>query len=118
MNIIKRQKELGTWFHYVGADGLYGNSYYFQLEIYKLEIFFVLDVHSDQYVYTEPPVIAIPDKTAAAGRKPSRYKATVTPIEVREWAKNIAAVDLEKRCLRKTGKGDLNCLGYVQKVYL
>jgi len=118
LDIIKRQKELGTWFHYVGADGLYGNSYHFQREIDKPEILFVLDIHSDQYIYTEPPVIAIPDKTAAAGRKPSRYKATGNPIEVREWAKKIAAEDLEKICLRKTGKGDLNCLGYTQKVYL
>lgn len=40
LDIIKRQKELGTWFHYVGADGLYGNSYHFQREIDQLEILF------------------------------------------------------------------------------
>lgn len=118
LEIIKHQKELGTWFHFVGADGLYGNSYHFQREIDKLEILFVLDIHSDQYVYTEPPVIAIPGKTAAAGRKPSRYKATGKPIEVSQWAKNVAEGDLEKIRLRQTGKGDLNCLGYAQKVYL
>ena len=118
LDIIKHQKELGTWFHFVGADGLYGNSYHFQQEIDKLEILFVLDIHSDQYVYTEPPVIAIPGKTAAAGRKPSRYKATGKPIEVSQWAKNVAEGDLEKIRLRQTGKGDLNCLGYAQKVYL
>ena len=118
LDIIKRQKELGTWFHFVGADGLYGNSYHFQREIDKLEILFVLDIHSDQYIYTEPPEIAIPGKTAAVGRNPSRYKATGKPIEVRQWAKNVAEGDLEKIRLRQTGKGDLNCLGYTQKVYL
>ena len=37
---------------------------------------------------------------------------------MRELAKNIAAEDLEKICLLKMGKDDLNCLGYTQKVYL
>lgn len=118
LDIVRHQKDLGTWFHYVGADGLYGNSYHFQQELDKMGILFVLDIHSDQHVYTEPPVIAIPEKTATAGRNPSRYKATGNAIEVREFAKNIAKELWQKMRLRQTGKGDLNCLGYTQKVYL
>jgi SRSO17 transposase len=118
LDIVRHQKELGTWFHYVGADGLYGNSYYFQQELDKMGILFVLDTHSDQHIYTAPPLIAIPEKTAAAGRNPSRYKATGNAIEVRQFAKNIAKEAWQKIRLRQTGKGDLNCLGYSQKVYL
>lgn len=118
LDIIRHQKELGSWFHFVGADGLYGNSYQFQREVDKMAILFVLEIHSDQYVYTEPPVIAIPGKTTTVGRKPSRYKATGKAIEVRELGRNIAAQDWEKIRLRQTGKGDLNCMGYTQKVYL
>ncbi len=66
LDIIKHQMELGTWFHFIGADGLYGNSYWFQSELDKLDLLFVLDIHSDQYVYTEPPLIAIPAKTTSA----------------------------------------------------
>ena len=118
LDIVRHQKQSGTWFHYVGADGLYGNSYHFQQELDKMGILFVLDIHSDQYVYTEPPIIAIPEKTAGAGRNPSRYKATGNAIEVRQLAKNIAKEAWQKIRLRQTGKGDLNCLGYSQKVYL
>ena len=118
LDIVRHQKELGTWFHYVGADGLYGNSYYFQQELDKMGILFVLDIHIDQYVYTEPPVIAIPDKTVTTGRMPSRYKATGNAIEVRELAKHIAKQEWQPIRLRQTGKGDLNCLGYTQKIYL
>lgn len=118
LDIVRHQKELGTWFHYVGADGLYGNSYHFQQELDKMGILFVLDIHSDQHIYTEPPVIAIPEKTAAAGRTPSCYKATGNAVEVREFAKTIASGAWQKIRLRQTGKGDLNCLGYSQKVYL
>ena len=118
LDIVRHQKESGTWFHYVGADGLYGNSYHFQQELDKMGILFALDIHSDQYVYTEPPLIAIPEKTAGAGRNPSRYKAKGNAIEVRQLAKNIAKEAWQKIRLRQTGKGDLNCLGYSQKVYL
>jgi SRSO17 transposase len=118
LDIVRHQKELGTWFHYVGADGLYGNSYHFQQELDKMGILFVFDIHSDQYIYTEPPVIAIPEKTAAAGRNPSLYKATGNAIEVRQYAKNTGSEAWQKIRLRQTGKGDLNCLGYSQKVYL
>lgn len=118
LDIVRHQKQSGTWFHYVGADGLYGNSYHFQQELDKMGILFVLDIHSDQHVYTEPPIIAIPEKTAGAGRNPSRYKATGNAIEVRLLAKNIAKEAWQKIRLRQTGKGDLNCLGYSQKVYL
>lgn len=59
--------ELGTWFHFIGADGLYGNSYWFQSELDKLDLLFVLDIHSDQYVYTEPPLIAYPLKQLLQG---------------------------------------------------
>ncbi len=118
LDIVRHQKQSGTWFHYVGADGLYGNSYHFQQELDKMGILFVLDIHSDQHVYTEPPIIVIPEKTAAAGRHPSRYKATGNTIEVRQLAKNIAKEAWQKIRLRQTGKGDLNCLGYSQKVYL
>lgn len=118
LDIVRHQKESGTWFHYVGADGLYGNSYHFQRELDKMGILFVVDVHSDQYVYTEPPIIAIPEKISAVGRTPSRYKATGNALEVRQLAKNIAEEAWQKIRLRQTGKGDLNCLGYSQKVYL
>ena len=118
LDIIKHQKELGTRFHFVGADGLYGNSYQLQKELDKMKLLFVLDIHDDQYVYAEPPVIAIPDRTTNVGRKPSRYKAMGEVTQVRELGKNIGEKDWEKICLRQTGKGDLNCLGYVQKVYL
>ncbi len=118
LDIVRHQKQSGTWFHYVGADGLYGNSYHFQQELDKMGILFVLDIHSDQHVYTEPPIIAIPEKTAAAGRNPNRYKATGNAIEVRQLAKDIAKEAWQKIRLRQTGKGDLNCLGYSQKVYL
>jgi SRSO17 transposase len=118
MEIIKHQKQLGTRFDFVSADGLYGNSYWFQDELDKLGQLFVLDVHEDQYVYISCPEIFVPDKRKGArGRQPTRYKTEATPIEVRDITSNLQQQQWEPIMLRKTGKGDLKCLGYVQKVY-
>lgn len=118
LEIVKHQLEIGTRFHYIGADGLYGNSYWFQQQLDKLQQLFVLEVHSDQYVYTQPPQIYLPEKQGVTGRQPSLYKARGEVKEVREIGEQIADEQWEKIRLRQTGKGDLNCLGYTQKVYV
>lgn len=110
LDIVSHQKQLVTRFDFVGANGLYGNSYQFQCELQRMDLLFVLEIHSDQYVYPQPPVIAIPDRTSITGRKPSRYKATGEAVEVRQLGTNIADKDWQKIGLRQTGKGDLNCL--------
>jgi SRSO17 transposase len=118
LDIVKHQIEIGTRFHYIGADGLYGNSYWFQQELDKLQQLFVLEVHSDQYVYTHPPQIYLPEKQGIKGRQPTLYKALGEVKQVSETGQKITDDQWEKIRLRQTGKGDLNCLGYTQKVYV
>src|SRR5215210_6126084 len=118
LDIVKHQLAIGTRFHYIGADGLYGNSYWFGQELDKLQQLFVLEVHSDQYVYAEPPQIYLPEKQGVKGRQPTIYKASGEVSEVREIGQKIADDQWEKIRLRQTGKGDLNCLCYTQKVYV
>ena len=117
LDIVKHQIAIGTRFHYIGADGLYGNSYWLQAELDKLKQLFVLEVHNDQYVYTQPPQIYLPEKQGVKGRQPKLYKALGEVTEVREIGEKIATDQWEKIRLRRTGKGDLNCLGYTKKVY-
>jgi len=84
MEIVRHQVEIGTRFHYVGADGLYGNSYWFQEKLDQLGVLFVLDVHRDQYVYAKPLTICIPEKQGVRGRDPSRYKVKEAPRKVED----------------------------------
>jgi SRSO17 transposase len=118
LDIVKHQIAIGTRFHYIGADGLYGNSYWFGQELDKLKQLFVLEVHSDQYVYTQFPTIYLPEKQGVKGRQPKLYKATGEVTQVSAIGQKIADDQWEKIRLRQTGKGDLNCLGYTQKVYV
>ena len=78
----------------------------------------MLEVHNDQYVYTQSPQIYLPEKQGVKGRQPKLYKALGEVREVREIGEKIATDQWEKIRLRRTGKGDLNCLGYTKKVYV
>ena len=118
LDIVRHQVSIGTKFDFVGADGLYGHSYWFQQELDKLGLLFVLDVHKDQKVYTTPPTIYLPERQGDTGRIPSRYQAEGTGVEVRELCPLMSSKKWEKIRLRKTGKGDLICKGYMRKVWV
>lgn len=119
VDIVRRQQHLGTRFDYVAADTLYGNSYAFQHELDALNIVFVAGVHCDQYVYTEPPVLAIPQKPpGAAGPAFKCYRTDDTPVKANALAAALSEGQWERICLRQTAGGGLYCRGYVQKVYL
>ena len=90
LDMIKRQMALGNKIDYVGGDGLYGNDYSLMEGLDELGLIGVLDVHKDQHVYLEEPVIIIPDKKAGkSGRTPSKYKTTSRAIEVRTLKKQL-----------------------------
>ena len=89
LEMIKRQLELGNKFDFVGGDGLYGNDYSLMDGLDELGLIGVLDVHSDQHVFLEDPVIAIPDNKGSKGRKATKYKTTSKAIEVSALKKQL-----------------------------
>lgn len=117
LDIVKHQLAIGTAFDFVGADGLYGNSYWFRQQLDELELLYVLEVHKDQFVYTTPPVLYLPEKQGERGRTPSRYKTEHKSVEVQALCPPRGSNKWKHIRLRKTGKGDLVCMGYVQTVY-
>ncbi|WPV65821.1 IS701 family transposase [Chitinophaga sp. LS1] len=118
VDIVRHQLELGTHFDFVGADGLYCNSKMFRDELDDMELLFVLDVHSDQQVYTSAPSLYLPEKQGSSGRNPTRYKTEDKTAEVKDLCPAKGSKKWEEIRLRKTGQDDLVCLGFVKKVYL
>lgn len=119
LDIVRRQKQLGTRFDYVAADTLYGNSYAFQHGLDALNIVFVAGVHCDQLVYLQPPVLAIPQKPpGVAGPAFKCYRTDDTPVKADALAAALRPEQWEDICVRQTAAGDLCCRGYVQRVYI
>ena len=117
--IVKRQKESGIKFDFVGADGLYGNAPHFLRSLDEMELLFVVEVHSNERVYVEKPLINVPDKKSddARGRKRSAYKCEGQAMEVRDLVASLPKDSWEPVEIRQGTKGMLRCLGCVKKIY-
>ncbi|WP_147319992.1 hypothetical protein [Chitinophaga silvisoli] len=59
----------------------------------------------------------LPEKQGNPGRNPCRYKTDSKSIEVSDLCPGKSSKKWQTIRLRKTGKGDLVCKGYVQTVY-
>ena len=117
VDIVKRQKENGVKFDFVGADGLYGNAPHFLNSLDKMGLLFVVEIHSNERVYEQAPVISIPEATSIKGRKPSAYKCDTQSVEVKNLIDSIPAQSWESIDIRQGTKGMLRCQAHVQKVY-
>lgn len=117
LSMIKRQLALGNKIDFVGGDGLYGNDYSLMEGLDELGLTGVLDVHQDQYVFLEQPVIDIPVKTEARGRNATRYKTADKAIEVRQLKQQLNASDFEEVIIRPGTKGAVKSMIAVATVY-
>jgi SRSO17 transposase len=119
VEIVKRQKENGVKFDFVGADGLYGNAPDFLSSLDELKLLFVVEVHSNQRVHELAPLISIPDakNSNGRGRKPSAYQCEGQSVEVKELIKSIPKDGWENVCIRQGTKGPILCSAHVKKVY-
>lgn len=117
VDIVKRQKENGVKFDFVGADGLYGNAPHFLNSLDQMGLLFVVEIHSNERVYEQAPVISIPGAAIGRGRKPSAYQCEGKPVEVRDLIKSIPEQSWGNIDIRQGTKGMLQCKAHVQKVY-
>jgi len=101
LDIVKRQVSLGTVFDFVGADGLYGNSYKFRQTLDDMELLYVVDIHIDQHVYEQVPDLYLPEKQGNPGRNPSRYKTDSKAIEVSDLCPGKSSKKWQTIRLRK-----------------
>ena len=119
LEMIERQIALGNQIDFVAGDGLYGNDYSLMNGLDTLGLTGVLDVHADQYVFLEEPIIEIPSKSEGKGRTPTRYKASSKAIEVRQLRKQLEEniFPFEEIEIRKGSKGGVNSKVALVDVY-
>lgn len=69
-------------------------------------LFYVLDVHKDEKIFTECPVFAIPEKNNKRGRPAKKPTPNIDPMCLDKYASQLKKKDwaTEKK-IRKTHKG-------------
>lgn len=116
--IIYRQRELGTPFDFVCADGLYGQSGEFCRWLDDTGEEFLLHVHADQHIYLEDPGLHIPPSKPGRGRKPSKLKAAVSPVRVDAFVSGLEDKDWQNIVTRDTVRGPLAIKAFARAVWL
>ncbi len=105
-------------FDWVGGDGLYGHNYELSKGLDERFLLFVLDVHKDQHVYLEQPLIYKPKKQAGRGRTPTKLKTQEVPLRVDKYKKKLEDQDWERIKIRKTAKGWLKAWVHTKTVWI
>jgi len=104
LHMVKHARELGLEFDWVAADGGYGRIPAFLRGLAEMGETFMVDVHSDQRVYLEPPRPHAPP-APHRGRPPSRLISDVQPVEVRALVASAPKDAWQTVRVRDTTKG-------------
>lgn len=117
LQMIKHARDLGLEFDWVAADGGYGHIPAFLCGLVEMGETFMVDVHSDQRLYLEPPCPSVPE-ASHRGRPPSRQVSDVKPIEARTLLASMPKSAWKIIRVRDTTKGWLEIPFLILRVWL
>ena len=119
LDMIREHLDHGVQFDYVNGDGLYGNGFEFSKGLQSFGVNYVLDIHCDQPIYTQEPVIFVPmAEEGKRGRKPTLPKSDILPTTVEHYAKSLRKSQYKEVRIRPTTKGWLTALIHVNTVWV
>jgi len=116
--IVLRQREIGTPFDFVCADGLYGQSGDFCRWLDDAGEEFLLHVHADQHIYLEDPGLHIPPRKSGKGREPSKLRASISPMRVDKLVSGLEDNQWVDVVTRETVRGPLAIRAFAKTVWL
>jgi SRSO17 transposase len=118
LDIIRQQVENGISFDYIGGDGYYGNDANLARAIEQMGYIYMLDIHSDQKIFTNQPELFIPERKGTKGPRPKKLKATTPDITVSQYMESLQPSDWKKIEVRNTTKGKLTGEYHFVRVYI
>jgi SRSO17 transposase len=106
LEMIDQKISDGIEFDWIGGDGLYGHNRALREGMDKRGLFYVLDVHKDEKIFTSCPAFAIPERTGKQGRPPQKPQPDIAPIRLDAYIKQLTKEDwVVENQVRKTHKG-------------
>lgn len=119
LDLVKHAIEIGVNFGYVGADAGYGKGLTFIKELQRMGVNFVVDIHSDYYVFTRPVTPYLPQKEPSArGPIPKRYIVDQEAVRVDNWIKSQKPSSWRKIKIRKGTKGTVQYEYFCNRVWI
>jgi len=105
LEMIRSAGKQGINFEWVGGDGFYGHDSALRYGLDDGGEFYILDIHSDERIYTGDPEPYVPAKKSGRGRCPKRYRTDSIPADVKSLAGEICESEWKEYCFRDGSKG-------------
>ena len=119
LDMIEEHLTGGVKFDYVNGDGLYGNGFEFSKGLNTLGVNYILEVHCDQTIFIEEPLISIPvNEPGKPGRQYSLPVSDRSGITVDEYVRRLHKKDFKEVRIRRTTKGWLTAWVHVASVWV
>jgi SRSO17 transposase len=96
----------GIRYDWVGGDGFYGHDSKLRYGLYDEGQFYVPDIHGDERVRAESPVLCVPDRTGCRGRKPTRHRCDKEGIRADLSVRDVCESEWKEYCFRNGTKGE------------
>lgn len=116
--IVENQIKLGVDFDFVGADGLYGNDSTFINQLEDMGCLFMLDIHKDQRIFLEKPILEIPSKKGTKGRTPFVAKPDRESMRIDNYCGKLKKEDWKQINIRNSTKGKLKADFHFVRAYI
>ena len=118
LEIVRKARQRGLRFAWVGADGGYGKGPGFCMALDQMGELFVVDLHSDFTVYLDDPKPYVPEKKNKKGRPFTRYRTDAKSYEVKDVVELFDLLDQPVLKLRNTSRGPLKVRALRVPVYV
>ncbi len=115
---VKRAINNGVEFGWTSADAGYSKGFTFIHGLITLEQSYVVDLHSDMYVYLEKPVLGIPEKKGTRGKAPTKERFLGESCMVRDLRKRVTKEEWKTIRIRQGTKGDVTYSVAIRKVWI
>jgi len=106
LEMVDQKISEGIECDWIGGDGLYGHNRALRNGLDKRGLFYVLDVHKDERIFTKRPLFVIPEQKNKKGRPSKKPKPDINSIRIDTYIKQLTNKDfvVEKQ-IRRTHKG-------------
>jgi len=118
MDIIRQQQQNGISYDFIGGDGYYGNDADLADAIDDMGSVYMLDIHSNQQIYTTEPELILPEKKGTKGPHTRKAKASGKPVKVTDYMESLSPEDWEEIEVRNTCKGKLKGWYHFARVFI
>jgi SRSO17 transposase len=118
LSMIDEDVSNGIQCDWIGGDGLYGHSFEFTKGLDERGLFYVLDVHKDDVIYTKEPQIAVPPCTHSRGPTPTKLRADPEPLRLDQYDESVGDEGWDAVNVRKTSQGWLRLKVHLATVWV